>query len=263
MVKIITFLSDFGNKDNYVSQMKAVASSYTKARLIDISHNVSKHNIREGAFILRTAVPFFPDGTIHIAVVDPGVGGGRNSIVIITKKQIFIGPDNGILIPAASLFGDFKVIRISNKKCMLDNVSNTFHGRDIFTSTAACILNGMPFHEIGPIIQNFVHLDFGSPDVDKKSATGKILYIDGFGNIVTNIRGEELRNYLIFDKKLMLFIDKKNYEIPFVKSYDFVKKGDLLATIGSSKYLEISMNQGNAAKKLKTKLDDEIKILYN
>jgi len=263
MVKIITFLSDFGTKTSYPAQMKAVASSITDAQLIDITHNVTAHNIREGAFILKTSITHFPAGTVHVAVVDPGVGTNRKGLVIVTRTQIFVGPDNGILIPAARSLGDFNVYEITNQNLMLKPVSNTFHGRDIFTPIAANIVNGLSFEQIGPITTDFVDLNFGIATITEKTATGKIIYIDDFGNIITNITNFDVSRFLTYDKKIMVLIGNKNHEMPYVKTYNLVKQGQLLSTIGSSNYLEISINQGNAAEKLKVKPDDEIKILFN
>jgi len=262
-MKIITFLTDFGTKNGYVAQMKGVAASKTYARLIDITHEITPHNIREGAFILQTTIPHFPPGTVHVAIVDPGVGTDRRGIVIATRTQILVGPDNGLLIPAARSIGDFAVYEIKNKKFMSNLVSNTFHGRDVFTHIASQIINEIEFDEIGSIINDYVDLDFGKTDVTDKTATGKVIYIDSFGNIITNIDGSKLTRVLDYGKKIMTFIGKKQQKISFVKTYDVVKKGELLATIGSSNYLEISMNQGNAAKKLGIKPDDAIKILFN
>jgi len=262
-MRIITFMSDFGIKDSYVAQMKAVASSMTDARLIDITHEIKQHNIRQGAFILQSSAPYFPPGTVHVAVVDPGVGTNRRGIVITTHSQILIGPDNGLLLPTAKSLGDFIVYSIENPKLLLDSISNTFHGRDVFTPIACRIVNGLPFEEIGPIITDFVEMDFGKVEITDKSANGKIMYTDHFGNIITNIDWSRLKQHLDFGKKIMVFIGKKQKQIQFVKSYNFVKKGGLLATIGSSNNLEISMNQGDAAKKLRVKADDDIKILFS
>jgi S-adenosylmethionine hydrolase len=262
-MKIITFLSDFGIKNSYVSQMKGVASTITDARLVDITHNILPHNIREGAFTLLTAVNYFPTGTVHVAVVDPGVGTDRKGIIVTTRSQILIGPDNGLLIPAARILGDYTVYEITNTKYVLSSVSDTFHGRDIFTPVASHITNGVPFGEIGTLTDSYVDLDFGKCEITDKTASGKIIYVDHFGNIITNIDGQMLRRVLDFDKKIMAFIGDKQKEILFVKSYSFVKKGQILATIGSSNYLEIGINQGDAAKKLKIKPDDEIKILFS
>lgn len=262
-MKLMTLLSDFGSNSNYISQMKGVALSITDATIVDITHEITPHNILEGAFILRTSVPYFPVGTVHVAVVDPGVGTARRGIVVTTRNQILVGPDNGLLIPAAKYLGDFTVYEIVNQNLMLNPVSNTFHGRDVFTPVAAHILNGILFEQIGPIITDFVYLDFGRSEITDKTATGKIIYIDSFGNIITNIDGIILKQVLNYDKKIMLFIGDKQLEIPFVKSYNFVKKGELLVTIGSSNFFEIALNQGNAGKKLNVKEDDEVKILIN
>jgi len=261
-MKLITFLTDFGSNNSYVSQMKGVALSMTDARLIDITHDITPQNIREGAFILRTSAPFFPVGTVHVAVVDPGVGTSRRGIVITTNSQILVGPDNGLLIPTARLLGDIRVYEIKNTELMLKSVSNTFHGRDVFTPIAAHILNGLLFEEIGPQITDYVNLDFGTFEITSRSATGRVIYIDSFGNIITNINTFQLNQVLDFDKKIMLFIGDKQIRIPFVKSYDFVKPKEIIATIGSHNQLEIAINRGNAGKKLGVKIDDEIKILF-
>ena len=262
-MKIITFLSDFGTKDGYTAQMKAVASGITDARLIDLTHEITPQNIREGAFILRSIVSFFPTGTVHIAVVDPGVGTERRGIFITTSKHILIGPDNGLLMPAAHFLGNYIVYEITNTKYMLSSISTTFHGRDIFTPVAAHITNGVPFEEIGKRIDDFIDLDFGQCEIRERAANGKVIYIDSFGNIITNITKEILEKGISYNKKIMVFIGEKQIEIPFVKSYGFVKKREMLATIGSSDFLEIGINQGNAAKKLTIKVEDKVKILYS
>ena len=261
-MKIITFLSDFGTKDGYAAQMKGVALSITDARLIDITHEVTPQNIREGAFILRSVAPHFPTGTVHVAVVDPDVGTERRGILITTSRHILIGPDNGLLMPAAHFLGNFIVYEISNEKYMLDSISSTFHGRDIFAPIAAHIINGAPFKEIGNRIDDFVDLDFGQGEIRENAATGKVIYIDRFGNIITNITGETLSKGLAYNKNIMVFIGEKCIEIPFVKSYGFVKKREMLVTIGSSNFLEIGINQGNVAKKLSIKEDDKVEILF-
>lgn len=263
MKKIITFLTDFGSNSSYVAQMKGIAYSLTDAYLIDITHEITPQNIREGAFILQNTIPYYPSGTIHVAVVDPGVGSNRKGLVITTSEQILIGPDNGILIPAAKKLGNFTVYEIQNKEFFNKEVSNTFHGRDIFTPVAAYILNGAFFKDIGPITNQYINLDFGRSEILDKSATGKVVYIDSFGNIITNINGKELMKKIKFDTKIMIFIDDKQINPSFVKSYNYIKKDEILATIGSSDYFEIAINQGNASKKLKIKPDDEVKILFS
>lgn len=262
-MKIITLLSDFGMKSGYVSQMKGVASSISDARIIDITHDITPHNIREGAFLLKNSAPYFPVGTVHVAVVDPGVGTDRKGLLITTRSQILVGPDNGVLIPAARFLGDFVVYEIINEKYMLKPVSNTFHGRDIFTPVAAHITNGVPFEEIGRQINEYVNLDFGEGVLTDKTAEGRIIYTDNFGNIITNIDGKKLRRYLEYNTKIKLSIKNKSKQASFVKSYDSVKKGHFLTTIGSNNLLEIGINQGDAAKKLGVKPGDSVKISFS
>jgi hypothetical protein len=262
-MKIITFLSDFGTKNGYVAQMKGVASCISDARLVDITHDVQPHNIREGAFILRSVAPYFPKGTVHVAVVDPGVGTERRGLLITTKKQILIGPDNGLLMPAAHFLGDYIVYEISNEKYMQTPVSYTFHGRDIFTPVAAHVTNDVPFREIGTPTHDYVDLDFGFGEIKDGSIHGKVIYIDRFGNIITNITKTSITNIgLEYDKNIIVSIGEEEVEIPFVRSYGFVKKRRLLATVGSSGFLEISVNQGNAAKRLSAKEDEKVEIVF-
>jgi len=259
----MTFLTDFGTKDGYVAQMKGVALSIIDAQLIDITHDISPQNIYEGAFALRSTVSSFPVGTVHVAVVDPGVGTERRGIIITAKDHILVGPDNGLLIPAARNLGNFAVYEITNKEYMCQTISPTFHGRDIFTPVAAHILEGAPFEKFGQIVTDFVELDFGTAEITDKIAIGAVLAIDHFGNVITNIGGNKLKKVLPYGKTVTLVIGKKKQEMLFLKAYNFVKKGQLLTTIGSSNLLEIGLNQGNAAQKLKVKPGEKVKIIFN
>jgi S-adenosylmethionine hydrolase len=262
-MKIITFTTDFGIKSNYPAQMKAVVLSIAPdARLVDITHSISKHNIFEGAYVLQTTNLYFPVGTVHVAVVDPGVGTLRRGIVIITKTQILVGPDNGLLIPTAKKFAPFQVYEIKNQNFMLKKISNVFHGRDVFAPVAAHILNGTLFKEIGEIIHDYIDLNLEQTQITREYITGKILYIDDFGNIITNIQTNLLINRLEHNKKLVVFTKEKRKEIPFVKTYNDVKKGNFLITNSSSGYLEISVNQKKASKILNAKLGEEIRIKF-
>jgi S-adenosyl-L-methionine hydrolase (adenosine-forming) len=262
-MKRITLLSDFGTKEGYVAQMKGVISSITEARILDITHEISPHNIREGAFILWTTAPFFPVGTIHVAVVDPGVGTERKGLIITTKKQILIGPDNGILLPTAHLLGDFIVYEITNPKYMIHPLSRTFHGRDIFAPVAAYIARGVPFGEIGTQTTHFVDLKFSLGEHQGDRIVGKVLYVDRFGNVMTNIPQEILPGD-IEQKKISLVSGDRQWEhVPFVSSYGSVKEGEMLCTIGSNHFLEISVNQGNAAQTLGMNVDADIKLLFS
>lgn len=262
-MKIITILSDFGTNSGYPAQMKGAILSLTNCRIIDITHEIKPYDIREGAFVLRNIVSKFPVGTIHVAVVDPGVGSNRRNIIVVTRTQILIGPDNGLLMPAAHSLGNFIVYEIKKDIFQSNFVSNTFHGRDIFAPIAAKIINGMSFEQLGNKISEFVDLDFGIGVVKSTSINGHVIHIDRFGNIITNIQGNDLTKLFDFDKKINVFVGNKRHNISFVRSYSYVKKRQMIGTIGSSNFFEIAVNQGNAAEKLKIKQEDKVKILFD
>ena len=259
-MKIIAFLSDFGLKDGYVAQMKAVASTITDARFIDITHEIAPHNVREGAFILRSVAPYFPPGTVIVAVVDPGVGTIRKGLVITTKNHVLIGPDNGLLMPTAHSLDDFVVYEITNERLMNKPVSSTFHGRDIFAPVAAHITNGVPFAEIGPRINDFVDFTLETGYMKDGSLTGKVVYIDRFGNIITNISSQLMSQYFQYEKMIRISVAGHDEKVLFTSSYGFVSKGSLLATIGSTGFLELAVYQGSAARELNLKEDDVFQI---
>jgi len=261
-MKLMTFLTDFGIKSSYIAQMKAVALNITNPKIIDITHNITPQNVKEGAFILKTTAPYFPNGTVHVAVVDPGVGTDRRGIVVTTKTQILVGPDNGLLIPAAKHISEFQVYEIKNKKLMEDSISDMFHGRDIFTPVASYILDGVFFDQVGPRIHDYKKLDLDNSVIKERTAEGEAIHIDDFGNVITNIDGLKLRQTLDFNKKIKLNIGKKQVQMPFVRTYGETKKNTALSTIGSSNYFEISVNQGDAKEKYKVKLGDKIKISF-
>ena len=263
-MKTITFTSDFGINSNYPAQMKAVVLSIAPdALLIDITHNISKHNIIGGAYVLQTTVPYFPDGSVHLCVVDPGVGSKRRGIIIVTKTQILVGPDNGLLTPVAKKLAPFQVYEIKNRNFMLKKISDTFQGRDIFAPVAAHILNGVLFEEVGPMIHDYIDLNLEETELTDKYVSGRVLYIDDFGNIISNISKHMLQKYLEIGKKVKIYIGKNRKEIPFVKTYSDVKKGAFLIANSSSGYLEISANQIKASDILKVKLGEKIKIKFS
>jgi S-adenosyl-L-methionine hydrolase (adenosine-forming) len=260
-MNVLTFLSDFGIKNSYVAQMKGVALSIaSQVKCYDICHQVPAHDIESGAFLLRSAVDFYPKGTVHVAVVDPGVGTSRKGIVVLTQKHIFVGPDNGLLIPAARSQGSFRVFEITNPRLQRIQLSKTFHGRDIFTPVASHIINGISFDTIGPQIQDFVDLQFPVAIKNEAGFEAKVLYVDDFGNIITNIEHQQIKDMISTGAQLLLRSGAKETPIKLVDSYGFVEKGELLATVGSSGFLEISVNQGNASILLKKERKDTITL---
>jgi hypothetical protein len=261
-VPIITLLSDFGLKDPYVAEMKAVILSiYPQARIVDVSHDIEKFNIRMGAFVLASAVPYFPAGAIHVAVVDPGVGTKRRPIVVKTERSFYVGPDNGLLMLAAQREGIRHVHHISNQRFMLPRISRTFHGRDIFAPVAAHLARGSPPSEFGPEIRDYVLPEFAKPRVGKGELLGEVLYIDGFGNVVSNISAKDLEKTGIREGFFLnVELEGKTLALKLCSAYGEVPVKKPLAIIGSSDFLEISVNQGNASKVFKAKIGDSVRV---
>jgi S-adenosyl-L-methionine hydrolase (adenosine-forming) len=246
-MSIISLLSDFGIKDSYVAQMKAIILSINpKARIIDITHEIEKFNIRNGAFVLASAVTSFPPKTIHVAVVDPGVGTKRRPIIIKTKKSLYVGPDNGLLILAASQENIVKIYSIENSKYISSNISKTFHGRDIFAPAAAYLSTGISSSLFGKEIHDHQIPEFTKKKVENGQIIGEILYIDDFGNVISNISKEDLRQARLLNKNsLNITVGSNVINLDFSSAYGNVPIGDPLTLIGSSSFLECSVNRGS------------------
>lgn len=262
---IITLLSDFGLKDPYVAEMKAVILSICpEARIVDISHEIEKFNIRMGAFVLASATPYFPAGTVYVAVVDPGVGTKRRPLIVETKRCFYVGPDNGLLMLAAQKEGISHVYHVSNPRYMLRRVSRTFHGRDVFSPAAAHLARGCPPSEFGPEIHDYALPEFAKPYVRKGELLGEVLHIDDFGNIVSNISAEDLEKMDIRDGcPLHVKLRGKTLALKLCSAYGEVPAKKPLGIIGSSDFLEISINKGDASKAFKVKIGDSIRVLPN
>jgi S-adenosylmethionine hydrolase len=255
---IITLTTDFGLRDPYVAEMKAVILNINPdATIVDVTHEVEKFNIRMGAYVLASASRCFPKGTIHVAVVDPSVGTKRRSIILQTKHGFYVGPDNGVLIPAAKEKGIQHIYKITNKKFMLPKISSTFHGRDIFAPAAAHLSNGIPPEEFGPEIHEIATPDFVKVVRRGNMLVGEVMHIDDFGNIITNFGRKDLEAMRI---KYEVVIKLKNarLKLKFCKAYAEAEKKQPLAIIGSHNFLEISVNQGNAAKFFRVKSGDRV-----
>jgi len=190
---MITLISDFGLKDPYVAEMKGVILTINpKATIVDITHDIEKFNIGMAAFMVASAASYFPKGTVHLAVVDPGVGTKRRAILVQTKCGYFVGPDNGVLMLAAQSQGIEHTYELSNPNLMLPKTSNTFHGRDIFAPAAAYLIKEALPSEFGAEIKDPVKPDFAQTKERKGAVIGEVLHIDGFGNIITNIVEKEI-----------------------------------------------------------------------
>jgi hypothetical protein len=256
-MKIITLLSDFGGRDSYVAQMKGVACSLSDARLVDITHEIPAHNIRQGAFHLWMAAGWFPKGTVHVAVVDPGVGTTRRGLFVVGKNYVFVGPDNGVLLPACHAEEPFTVYEITHPGFQLAHAGQTFDGRDLFAPVAAYITMGVPFETLGRPTTSFVDLQFPIAQRTEDVVSGAVLYIDRFGNLITNIRAPLLPR---LEGRLRVTIGGHEEFLPVVRSYGFALEGEPLAMVGSSGFLEIAVNKGNAASRFQATEDASVAV---
>jgi S-adenosylmethionine hydrolase len=254
---IVTLLTDFGTKDYFVASMKGVILNINpRCCLIDISHDVFPQDIREGAFILANAFSYFPKGTIHLAVVDPGVGSERKPILIETKNYFFLGPDNGLLTLATKQDEVRRVIKLTNKKYFLPYISSTFHGRDIFSPVAGYLSLGLRPETFGEEIKDWVKLDYKEPNIKGDKLFGEIIHIDHFGNLITNINRER---FIYFTKSYNFNIKIKGKKVSGIKSgYWEGEKGEIIALFGSCGMLELSIKNESAQNKLKVKIGDPI-----
>lgn len=257
---IISLTTDFG--DLYPAAMKAVILGINSGvRIIDVTHSIRRASVREGAFALYSLVPYFPAKTVHIGVVDPGVGTSRRALAIKAgesgHEQFFVGPDNGLLIPAVRLLGEMEVYEITNKDLMLKStVSATFHGRDIFAPVGAYLSKGIYIEEVGPQVSDFVDLDFGNFGIDGSFLIGEVVFADSFGNVITNIPEDIVFKFSTFGSQMKV----NGRKVSFVQTYGFVGQEEPLALIGSHGFLEIAVNKGNAALQFGLKNGDKVTI---
>jgi len=259
-MKVITFLSDFGLTDGYVGSVKgAIFSSFPDARVIDITHEIKPFQIEEAAYTLMSYYSYYPKDTVHLTVVDPGVGGKRAPLIIKTANYYFVGPDNGLF---SYIFQKEAYTAFEINTTMFDSkISATFHGRDIFAPVAAKLARGVkPELLAHPFPAKPV--DFAKHISDKQQEfEAKIISIDRFGNIITDF---SLFEYDAQSAKRVKSIVVSNQILKTIKrTYSDVKNGELLALWGSAGFLEISVNKGNAAEHLNCKLgDNNIRIKF-
>ena len=259
---IITLTTDFGLKDPYVAEMKAVILSIgSDVIIVDISHQVQKFNVRMAAFILASASPYFPSGTVHVAVVDPRVGTKRRAICIEGKHSFYIGPDNGLLALAAKREGMKHVHEITNRKYMLPKPSGTFHGRDIFAPVAANLANGVSPKEFGAEITGIVVPMFARATRKKCTLEGEVIHVDDFGNVITNLAEKEFEK-MKTKRVINIRIKNTRLKLNLCRAYGQVKEREPLAIIGSHGFLEISTNRANASKILKVNIGDKITLYH-
>ncbi len=266
---IIGLITDFGSNDNYVGIMKGVIKTINpKAEFININNNVDRFNIIEGSYNLMTAFDYFPDYTIFLAVVDPGVGTKRKPICINIKNKYIVAPDNGLCSFLLDYIEQkkigFEVKKIENTNFLKKEISYTFHGRDIFAPASAYIsIDPNNFQSIG---KNFdKHRLERLPNIiadDKKDVIEtSIIHIDGFGNIITSAKHVKIKKYFHLGQTITIRMNDRHYDIPFCKTYGEVQKKKPLLYIGSTGFLEIALNNGSAESKFMARLGSKVEIV--
>jgi S-adenosyl-L-methionine hydrolase (adenosine-forming) len=245
---IITLLTDFGTRDAYVGIMKGVALGICPAaRLIDLTHDVPPQAVGLGALVLRNAVEYFADGTVHVAVIDPGVGSARAPVLVVTDRALLVGPDNGLLAPAAAALGLRAVRRLAREQFFRHPVSDTFHGRDVFAPVAAHLAAGTPPDAFGPELPGLQPLDLAAPRIEANAVRGEVVYVDRFGNLITNIPAAALASF--HPPGVSVRIARMTLS-PLASTYAAVAPGAVVALIGSWRMLEVAVRDGNAAEQL-------------
>jgi hypothetical protein len=249
---IVTLTTDFGWSE-YAGTMKGIIYSICpEVRVVDITHDIREFDVRHAAHVLHTSAGYFPPGTIHCAVVDPGVGTERKGVIVQDGKYTYVGPDNGVFH-----FVDVK----KAYHITMEPESRTFHGRDVFAPIAAKIACGQSPEEFGTETEGVQRLNIREAEVKDRTVHGEVICVDHFGNIITNIKRDLLEIMGFMSGSLVsLGIGGKEYRIGFQETYGDSRQGDLIGLVGSSGYLEIAVNLGDAGKMLNAKGGEEVRI---
>ena len=255
---VITLLTDFGHGDEYVGVMKGVILSILpSARIVDLSHEIEPWDITSAAYMISAAYPYFPERSIHVVVVDPGVGSSRQLLAVYSDGHFFIGPDNGVLTQIINSRSFDRACQIKNSNYYRSTISHTFHGRDILAPVAAHIASGVDIDRLGPAIgpAGLVHIPIHQPEIlQNGSMEGYVITSDRFGNLITNISEDHLLSQfpLMTWPCLEIMIGKKRIR-RIKNNYSQVPRKNLVAVVGGRRFLEISVNCGNAAELMKYK----------
>ncbi len=260
---IITLTTEFGLNDPFVGLMKGVILGINpKAMLTDISHNIERHNIFAASQALSMSYNFFPPTTIHMAVVDPGVGGKRRHILVATDSHYFIGPDNGIFTPVYNKSDDqyLKVFHITASHYFLPMSGSTFHGRDIFAPVAAWLSKGVDSYKFGEEIKDYVTISYPKTEISEGGIIGEVVSIDHFGNAITNITREEMSMLTSMDsfEKFKIYYNEK--QMPLVNFYSENESSTASSIVNSFGHLEIFVYKENASHRLNINIGDKVNV---
>ena len=258
MARLVTLTTDFGARDWFVGVMKGVILGLApRTAIVDLTHDIPPGDIHAGAFALAAGFRFFPKGAVHAAVVDPGVGSARKAIAVQTAHYFFVGPDNGVLSWALAKERIKAIHSLENKAFFLQPVSGTFHGRDIFSPVAAHLSRGVPIHKLGRRLEHYASLPWPQPKPARRGVRGQIVYLDRFGNGITNLDAAALAP--LGKGRFRVFFGRR-YSCPVETFYQAVAAGRPVAVVGSSGFLEIAVNAGNAAQHLGLKTGDNVLV---
>ena len=247
MAAIITLTTDFGTRDSYVAEMKAVILSLAPdVRLVDVTHEIAPQAIIEGALALEAITACSPPGTIHLAVVDPGVGTARRGLAVEAGGQRFVGPDNGLFTPIYDR-GAFRAFELEAPEYRRPQVSRTFHGRDVFAPAAGHLALGVPLERFGAPVDDPVRIPWPRARHGPRGTMGAVVHVDRFGNLITSIGAEAVRAVL-GQGQARITIGRRR--LPIVRTYGDLPPGGVGALIGSRERLEIVVREGNAAARL-------------
>ena len=258
---VLSITTDFGNTNGFVGVMKGVIYGIAPdVKIVDISQLISPQDVLEGAYTMWRAVPFFPPGSVHVGVVDPGVGTARRPIGAWLGDQYFIAPDNGLLTPmildAEKSGGPVEFVHLDNPRYWLPKVSNTFHGRDIFAPTGAHLAAGVPLSELGTPISDPIRLDMPRPEKTGDGWLAHVILIDIFGNLATDLPAEALEG------RRDVLVRVRGREIRgIIESYGHAEVGDLVSVIDSEGYVEVSVVNGDAARALEAETGDVVEVI--
>jgi S-adenosylmethionine hydrolase len=248
---VISLTTDFGLDDPYVGVMKGVILSVNpEARIVDLSHGIPSQDVLAGALTLLANCDYFPVNTIHVAVVDPGVGSQRRPILAVTEKYAFVGPDNGLFAPVLRRMNPVQIFHLTEESYFRSPVSRTFHGRDIFAPVAAHLSLGTPPERLGSVVEEIVPLEWPAPrQIGEQRLSGEVLRVDKFGNLITNISAEDLAQSGIPLSSIVIRIGNHSVTRMFL-SYAEAPPEEPFGIIGSSGLLEISVKRASAAREL-------------
>lgn len=258
---IITLATDYGTRDHYVSVMKGVILNiHRDVRIVDVSHDIPPQDIMAAAWITRNSAFMYPPGTVHVVVVDPGVGTSRKSVAVRIHDQIFVGPDNGLFTLVAN--GDeYEAYELSETRFWGRTRSNTFHGRDIFAPVASHLSKGVLLGDLGPRLDGLVSYKWALPVHDNEGIQGWVMHVDHYGNLVTNITEEMISPMMTGNVPLKIYIGNTIIN-GVVHTFADVDAGEPAALIGSSGHLEVVVNSGDASALLSAEKGSPISILF-